>query len=27
VRASTGTEDLEAAFLHLIRAKEKVAAK
>jgi ABC-2 type transport system ATP-binding protein len=27
VRASTGTEDLEAAFLHLIRAREKVAAK
>jgi ABC-2 type transport system ATP-binding protein len=26
VRASTSTEDLEAAFLHLIRAKEKVAA-
>jgi ABC-2 type transport system ATP-binding protein len=27
VRASTGTDDLEAAFLHLIRDKEKVAAK
>jgi ABC-2 type transport system ATP-binding protein len=26
IRATTGTEDLEAAFLHLIRAKEKAVA-